>query len=61
VTIDRAMNLRRRQLPPPRLMTSRERRWLNPNTGPLKLLERNLDILVSPVPVPASRAHLEPL
>ena len=41
------MNLRRRQLPPPRLMTSRERRWLNPNTGPLKLLERNLDILVS--------------
>jgi hypothetical protein len=28
-------------------MTGRERRWLNPNRGPLKLLERNLDILVS--------------
>lgn len=28
-------------------MTGRERRWLNPNRGPLKLFERNLDILVS--------------
>jgi predicted MPP superfamily phosphohydrolase len=28
-------------------MTGRERRWLNPDHGPLKLLERNLDIVVS--------------
>jgi predicted MPP superfamily phosphohydrolase len=28
-------------------MTGRERRWLNPNRGPLKILERNLDIIVS--------------
>ena len=28
-------------------MTGRERRWLNPNRGPLKVLERNLDIIVS--------------
>jgi predicted MPP superfamily phosphohydrolase len=28
-------------------MTGRERRWLNPDRGPLKILERNLDILVS--------------
>jgi predicted MPP superfamily phosphohydrolase len=28
-------------------MTGRERRWLNPNKGPLKVLERNLDIVVS--------------
>jgi hypothetical protein len=28
-------------------MTGRERRWLNPDRGPLKLLERNLDIIVS--------------
>jgi predicted MPP superfamily phosphohydrolase len=28
-------------------MTGRERRWLNPDRGPLKLLERNLDIVVS--------------
>jgi len=28
-------------------MTGRERRWLNPNRGPIKLLERNLDIVVS--------------
>jgi uncharacterized protein len=28
-------------------MTGRERRWLNPNRGPLKILERNLDIVVS--------------
>jgi len=28
-------------------MTGRERRWLDPNRGPLKIVERNLDILVS--------------
>lgn len=28
-------------------MTGRERRWLNPNRGPLKILERNLDLIVS--------------
>ena len=28
-------------------MTGRERRWLNPDRGPLKILERNLDIVVS--------------
>jgi predicted MPP superfamily phosphohydrolase len=28
-------------------MTGREQRWLNPNRGPLKILERNLDIIVS--------------
>jgi predicted MPP superfamily phosphohydrolase len=28
-------------------MTGRERRWLNPNRGPLKILERRLDIVVS--------------
>jgi hypothetical protein len=28
-------------------MTGRERRWLDPNRGPIKLLERNLDIVVS--------------
>jgi predicted MPP superfamily phosphohydrolase len=28
-------------------MTGRERRWINPNRGPLKILERNMDILVS--------------
>jgi predicted MPP superfamily phosphohydrolase len=28
-------------------MTGRERRWLDPNRGPLKILERHLDIVVS--------------
>jgi hypothetical protein len=28
-------------------MTGRERRWLDPNRGPIKVLERNLDIIVS--------------
>lgn len=39
--------LRRRRLPGPRVMTGRERRWLDPNRGMLKLLERRLDIVVS--------------
>ncbi|MGH7830823.1 MAG: hypothetical protein ACREP8_11660, partial [Candidatus Binatia bacterium] len=38
---------RRRQLPPPRRMTGKERRWLNPNRGLFKVLERNIDLLVS--------------
>jgi hypothetical protein len=38
--------LKTRQLSPPRVMTGRER-WLNPNKEVFKLLERNMDILVS--------------
>ena len=38
---------KRRQLAPPRVMTGKERRWLNPNKGLVKVIERNLDILVS--------------
>jgi predicted MPP superfamily phosphohydrolase len=34
-------------MPPPRRMTGRERRRIDPNRGPLKILERNLDIVVS--------------
>src|SRR5262249_7020621 len=39
--------LKTRQLSPPRVITGLERRWLNPNKGAFKLLERNMDILVS--------------
>src|SRR5499426_3298251 len=39
--------LKTRHLSPPRVMTGRERRWLNPNKGAFKLLERNMDILIS--------------
>ena len=39
--------LKRRQLSPPRVMTGQERRWINPNKGAFKILERNMDILVS--------------
>ena len=28
-------------------MTGKERRWINPNKGLLKILERNLDMIVS--------------
>jgi predicted MPP superfamily phosphohydrolase len=38
---------KRRQLSSPRLMTGRERRWINPNKGIFKLLERNADMIVS--------------
>ena len=38
---------RRRRLAPPRVVTGKERRWLNPNKGLVKIIERNLDILVS--------------
>ena len=36
-----------RQLAPPRVVTGKERRWLNPNKGLVKVIERNLDILIS--------------
>src|SRR5215468_7800380 len=39
--------IKTRRLSPPRVMTGREQRWLNPNKGAFKLLERNMDILVS--------------
>src|SRR6266478_7673773 len=38
---------RTRRLGPARLMTGRERRWINPNKGLVKIIERNLDIIVS--------------
>jgi predicted MPP superfamily phosphohydrolase len=41
------MILKRRRLAPPRRLTGRERRWLNPNKGLLKVLEREVDLLVS--------------
>ena len=28
-------------------MTGKERRWINPNKGSVKILERNLDMIVS--------------
>ena len=39
--------LKTRRLPTPRVMTGRERRWINPNKGVFKVLERNMDIVVS--------------
>src|SRR5262245_15374822 len=39
--------LRRRQLAPPRTMTGKERRLMNPNRGLIKRCERAMDILVS--------------
>jgi predicted MPP superfamily phosphohydrolase len=42
-----ATNLKRRRLSPPRVMTGKERRWINPNKGVLKVLERKIDKLVS--------------
>ena len=38
---------RRRQLEPPRRLTGKERRWLNPNKGVFKLLERCIDRVAS--------------
>ncbi|HXV83908.1 MAG TPA: metallophosphoesterase, partial [Candidatus Binatia bacterium] len=37
----------KRQLAPPSAMTGKERRWLNPSRGVFKLLERNVDMVVS--------------
>jgi predicted MPP superfamily phosphohydrolase len=39
--------LRRRQLAPPRVMTGKERRLMNPNHGLIKLCERYVDIFIS--------------
>jgi len=39
--------LRRRRLPPPRRMTGKERRRINPNRGLIKLCDRYADILLS--------------
>ena len=39
--------LKTRQLSPPRVMSGKERRWINPNKGILKLLERNTDMVLS--------------
>ena len=39
--------LKTRQLSPPRVMTGKERRWINPNKGLFKLLERNTDMVLS--------------
>lgn len=41
------IGLNTRKLAPPRAMTSKERRWINPNKGLFKLLERNADRVVS--------------
>jgi predicted MPP superfamily phosphohydrolase len=41
------MVLKRRQLKPPRVTTGKERRWLDPNKGLFKRIERRVDILVS--------------
>jgi predicted MPP superfamily phosphohydrolase len=38
---------RRRRLSPPRRMTGKERRWLDPNKGLFKVFEREIDFLVS--------------
>ncbi|HWP60963.1 MAG TPA: metallophosphoesterase [Candidatus Acidoferrales bacterium] len=41
------MKLKRRKLAAPRPMTGKERRWLNPNRGLVKVLERRADYIVS--------------
>ena len=41
------MPFSRRTLPEPRRVTGKERRWLNPNKGIFKLLERGLDEVAS--------------
>src|SRR5437879_12973545 len=38
---------RTRRLGRARLMTGKERRWINPNKGLVKMVERNLDMIVS--------------
>jgi predicted MPP superfamily phosphohydrolase len=42
-----SLRLKRRELSPPRRMTGRERRWLDPNKGFLKVLERRIDLVMS--------------
>jgi len=47
-TLDEALPpLRRRRLAPPRAMTGKERRRMNPNSGLIKLCERYADITIS--------------
>src|SRR4030095_16383242 len=46
-TVNHLTILKRRQLPPPRVMTGDERRLMNPNRGLIKLCERHLDISFS--------------
>ncbi|HEX9788801.1 MAG TPA: metallophosphoesterase [Candidatus Binatia bacterium] len=41
------MDLKRRQLPPPRVVTGNERRRINPNSGWIKLCERYADFSIS--------------
>ena len=54
---DNTPPLRKRQLAPPRLMTGKERRRLNPNRGLIKLCDRYADIFLSRFVYP----FLEPL
>jgi uncharacterized protein len=44
---NRLAGLKRRQLSPPRAMTGKEQRFMNPNRGLIKRCERYLDILFS--------------
>jgi predicted MPP superfamily phosphohydrolase len=44
---ERPTVVRRRPLKKLRVMTGRERRWMNPNRGLIKLCERHMDILVT--------------
>lgn len=47
-TLDQTITeLRWRELPPPRLMTGKERRLMNPNRGVIKRCERAADIFIS--------------
>lgn len=55
-TLAERSGIRRRKLDPPRRMTGRERRWLDPNRGVVKLLERQVDRLLSRYLYP--RLHL---
>jgi uncharacterized protein len=41
------IGLNTRKLSPPRTMSGKERRWINPNKGLFKLLERNTDRVIS--------------
>lgn len=47
VPAEMSLSFRHRRLAPPRMMTGKERRSIDPNRGWIKLCERYLDILVS--------------
>src|SRR5574342_380189 len=51
---------RRRQLGPPRRMTGRERRWLDPTKGVFKVFERWVDRLLSRVVYARLASHSDP-